>query len=47
MMNKGKILLIDNTDYIRQSVGDMLKINGYKVYLAANAEEAIKIFQSR
>ncbi|PKL16239.1 MAG: hypothetical protein CVV49_17275 [Spirochaetae bacterium HGW-Spirochaetae-5] len=39
----GSILLMDDEVFIRETVGEMLKIMGYKVYKATDGGEAIKM----
>jgi CheY-like chemotaxis protein len=41
----GSILLMDDEVFIRETVGEMLKIMGYEVYKATDGTEAIKIIK--
>ena len=42
-MKKTKILIVDDEVDIRQSLKEILADEGYKVYIAKNADEAKKI----
>jgi CheY-like chemotaxis protein len=42
---KGSILLMDDEVFIRETVGEMLKIMGYNVYKATEGGEAIKMIR--
>ncbi len=41
----GSVLLMDDEVFIRETVGEMLKIMGYNVYKATEGNEAIKIIE--
>jgi two-component system, cell cycle sensor histidine kinase and response regulator CckA len=41
----GSILLMDDEVFIRETVGEMLKIMGYNVYKATDGSEAIKMVE--
>ena len=45
-MNKGTILIADDEGDIRELLGDFMSGEGYRCYLAADAFEALKKFQS-
>jgi len=42
-----KILLVDDEEAIRQSLGELLKLEGYEVTLAENGNMAVNLLQSR
>jgi two-component system, cell cycle sensor histidine kinase and response regulator CckA len=42
----GKVLVVDDEDYIRDLVRDILESTGYTVATAVNGEEAISIYQN-
>lgn len=46
-MNKGKILVVDNLEYARQSLGNMLTLTGYQVHTAGSPKEAKDLLQRR
>ncbi len=46
-VGEGTILVVDDEDYIRDSLVDFLTRIGYKVYSASNGKEAIKEFEKR
>ena len=44
-MGKGKILIMDDDQIVRQTIGDMLNHLGYEVAFATEGHEAIKIYK--
>ena len=42
-----KVLVMDDEDFIRDMVGDILSLHGYTVDVARNGEEAIALYQER
>jgi CheY-like chemotaxis protein len=44
-MNKKKILVVDDEEIIRTLFNEALKMEGYEVHSAANADEALKILE--
>lgn len=45
-MSMGRVLIIDDEEYVRKTVGLALKQGGYEVLEAADGEEAIAVIQS-
>ena len=45
MSQKRKILVIDDEDTVRQTAKSALENYGYKVFVAANGKEGVRIFQ--
>jgi CheY-like chemotaxis protein len=43
--NGGRILIVDDEDFIREVASQILKKAGYKTYLAANCDEACALYQ--
>lgn len=43
-IGESRILLMDDEDYVRETIAEMLISIGYKVTLAANGEEAIELY---
>jgi two-component system, cell cycle sensor histidine kinase and response regulator CckA len=44
LTGKGKVLLMDDEDMVRQTLDKMLSHLGYQVVLAGDGEEAIELF---
>jgi DNA-binding response OmpR family regulator len=47
MNMKNRILIVDDDEQIRESLGKVLRTEGYKVMLAADGQEGIGIFDTR
>lgn len=45
-MSTGRVLIIDDEEHVRKTVGLALKQGGYEVLEAANGEEAMAVIQS-
>ena len=45
-MSMGRVFIVDDDEYVRESVGLVLKQGGYEVLEAADGEEAIAAIQS-
>ncbi|MBD3165343.1 PAS domain-containing protein [bacterium] len=47
LQGRETVLLVDDEDLLRDVYGSILETYGYRVLLAANAEEALRVFSSR
>ena len=44
---KGRILIVDDEETVRQHLSDMLRIFGHEVYIAMSSIEALEAFRAR